>query len=103
MNVSAMFNFEPGEIWGLQLPSPKGIQQIRIRIVGQNAFGVGFQDVFDEENGVQFLSGSVPFMAKRLFTAEQARQEDMKRAAQLAVVEGAMKQAEDTTRTIIAP
>ena len=98
MSGVAHFNFQPGEIWGIQLPSPKGMQSIRIRIVGPHPFGIAFIDDVDESAGLQFLSGAVPFMARRFMTAEEAKALEDKRKG--AVIE-IMKQAEAETRTVI--
>lgn len=105
MSTTNLFQFNEGEIWGIQLPSPKGMQSIRVRIVGQNQFGVGFIDDVDEADGIQFLSGAVPFMARRLMTVEEAKAEDARRdklaRERLEAVGSEMEKVEKTTRIVI--
>lgn len=97
----ALFNFTEGEVWGIQLPSPKGMQSIRVRIVGQNQFGIAFIDDFDEAQGIQFLSGAVSFMARRLLTVEEAKIESDRRTKAAGVVLDEMKSVQKETSIVI--
>jgi hypothetical protein len=96
-----MFNFVEGEVWGIQLPSPKGMQSIRVRVVGQNPFGLAFIDDFDEAQGIQFLSGAVPFMARRLMTVEEAQAESARRTKAAGVVLDEMKNVQKETSIVL--
>lgn len=89
-----LFNFVEGEVWGIQVPSVDAqgrpaMAALRVRIVGMTPFGVAFIDDMNEAAGIEFLSGAVPFRARRLMTVEEAKEADERRAKAMAERVGA--------------